>query len=157
LMLLVLVVLFGATGFQAVAATKTVEKGATKTSAPPAPAANDVTYPVNLFGDGKAHHFEYKTSDGTKIRYFVMKSSDGVIRAAFDACVVCWREGKGYVQDGDVMICKNCGKRFPSVKINVITGGCNPAPLTRKVENGKVIIKTESFQEGRQLFTFLGR
>jgi uncharacterized membrane protein len=152
-----LVALLSAMGFQALATTKSPTKATIKTAAPPTPTANDVTYPVNLFDDGKAHYFDYKTSDGTKVRYFVMRSSDSVIRAAFDACVVCWREGKGYVQDGDVMICKNCGKRFPSVKINVITGGCNPAPLTRKVENGKVIIKTESFQEGKHLFAFLGR
>ena len=127
----------------------------TKTAAP-ASAAGDVTYPANMFDDGKAHHFEYKTSDGTKIRYFVMKSSDGVIRAAFDACVACWREGKGYVQKDDVMICTNCGRRFPSTKINVVTGGCNPAPLDRKVEAGKIIIKAESFIQGKQLFASLG-
>lgn len=117
-------------------------------------ASGDVVYPVSMFEDGKARHFERKIGDGMTVRYFVMKSSDGVIRAAFDACLVCWREGKGYFQKDDVMVCRNCGRRFPSNRINVVTGGCNPAPLTRKVENGNVIIQAESFLEGKPLFAF---
>ncbi len=135
-------------GFRAVASTKSeINAGA-------APASGDVVYPVNKFDDGKAQHFEYRTSDGPTVRYFVMKSSDGVIRAAFDACVVCWREGKGYVQKDDAMVCRNCGRRFPSTKINEVTGGCNPAPLTREVEGDKLIIKAANIQAGKQLFAF---
>jgi hypothetical protein len=36
-----------------------------------------ITYPVHLFEDGKARHYEYKNDDLT-IQYFVLKSSDGV-------------------------------------------------------------------------------
>ncbi|MCX8023371.1 MAG: DUF2318 domain-containing protein [Syntrophorhabdaceae bacterium] len=114
----------------------------------------EVVYPVNIFDDGKAHFFQYKTDDGVKIRYFILKSSDGVIRAAFDACDVCWREGKGYLQKGDYMVCRNCGRRFPSTKINILSGGCNPAPLTRNIEGGNVVIKIDSILEGKRYFNF---
>ena len=122
----------------------------------PAAGASEITYPVNMFENGKARHFQYKTTDGATIKYFVMKSSDGVIRAAFDACDVCWREGKGYTQKDDFMVCNNCGRRFPSARINEVSGGCNPAPLARKVEAGKVIIKVENILQGRQYFAFRG-
>jgi hypothetical protein len=46
-----------------------------------------------------------------------MKSADGVIRAAYDACDVCYRERKGYHQEGDDMVCNNCGRHFPSTSI----------------------------------------
>ncbi len=126
--------------------------------AAPAPAAGapDVTYPVDMFDNGKARHFDYKTGDGVTVRYFVMKSSDGVIRAAFDACNVCWREGKGYTQKDDVMVCNNCGRRFLSTKINVVTGGCNPVALTRNVESGKLVIKAEHILEGKRYFAARG-
>ena len=150
---LVLVVVFVT---QVPAESKTTSKPPAAT-APSVSHLPDITYPAAMFDNGKARFFEYKTSDGVKVKYFVMKSSDGVIRAALDACVVCWREGKGYVQDGDVMVCRNCGRRFPSVKINVITGGCNPVPLERRVENGSVIIKTAGLEEGKRYFAFLGR
>jgi hypothetical protein len=118
--------------------------------------APDVSYPLDMFDNGKARHFEYKTGDGITVKYFIMKSSDGVIRAAFDACDVCWREGKGYTQKDDVMVCNNCGRRFPSTKINVVTGGCNPGPLTRNIEGGKVVIKAEHILEGKHYFALRG-
>jgi len=115
-----------------------------------------VTYPEKTFGNGKAKHFTYKTDDGVTIRYFIIKSSDGVIRAAFDACDVCWQENKGYTQNGDFMVCKNCGKKFPSARVNEVQGGCNPAPLVRKMENGNLVIQVADLLQGKRFFDFRG-
>lgn len=113
-----------------------------------------VSYPVEMFEDGKSKHFSFAASDDLTINFFILKSSDGVIRAAFDACDVCWPAGKGYYQEGDNMVCRNCGRRFASSLINVEKGGCNPAPLTRKVENGKLVIQIADLLEGKQYFNF---
>lgn len=115
-----------------------------------------VIFSANLFEDGKARHFEYVSGEDT-IRYFILKSSDGVIRAAFDACDVCWPAGKGYYQEGDHMVCRNCGRRFISVRVNEVKGGCNPAPLNRKLENDKLIIQIKDIEQGRQYFNFDGK
>lgn len=115
--------------------------------------STSVSFPVTLFDDGKARHFEHVDGNIT-IRYFILKSSDGVIRAAFDACDVCWPAGKGYYQDGDVMVCRNCSRRFASVLVNEVKGGCNPAPLNRTVQNGKLVITVKDIQQGRQYFNF---
>jgi uncharacterized membrane protein len=115
--------------------------------------ASQVTFPANLFEDGRARHFEHVDGNFT-VRYFVLKSSDGVIRAAFDACDVCWRAGKGYYQEGDYMVCRNCGRRFASVLVNEVKGGCNPAPLNRTYKDGKVIIQVQDILEGKQFFNF---
>lgn len=96
--------------------------------------------PVASVNDGKAHHFKVLATDGVVVTFFVLKSNDGVIRAALDACDVCYRAGKGYEQSGDEMVCLNCGMRFPSAKINEVKGGCNPAPLTRAIEGDKLVI-----------------
>ena len=77
-----------------------------------------------------------------------------LIRAAFDACDVCWPSGKGYYQDGDVMVCRNCGRRFASVKINEVKGGCNPAPLKRTITGDKLVIQTSDILAGKQYFDF---
>jgi len=116
-----------------------------------------VAYPVELFADGKARHFSYKVDDSITIQYFILKSSDGIIRAAFDACDVCWRSGKGYQQSGDVMVCRNCGRKFASVKVNEVKGGCNPAPLNRKVEDGKVVLQINDILSGKQYYNFSKR
>jgi len=119
-------------------------------AAPVAP----VTYPEKTFANGKAQHFTYKTDDGVTIRYFIIKSSDGVMRAAFDACDVCWQANKGYTQNGDFMVCKNCGKKFPSARVNEVQGGCNPAPLVRKMENGNLVIQVADLLQGKRFFDF---
>ena len=106
-----------------------------------------------MFNDGEVRHFEYKTG-GTTIRYFILKSSDGILRAAFDACDVCWPAGKGYYQDGDDMVCRNCGKHFASVLVNEVKGGCNPAPLHRKVEGDRLVLKAEDILQGQPYFNF---
>jgi uncharacterized membrane protein len=113
-----------------------------------------VSYPVKLFDEGTAKHFEFQAENGITIKYFVLKSSDGVVRAAFDACDVCWPSGKGYFQEGDKMVCRNCGKRFASVKINEVKGGCNPAPLNRKIEGDNLVIQVADILSGKSYFDF---
>ena len=117
---------------------------------------SQVTFPASLFEDGKARHFEHVSGNFT-VKYFILKSTDGIIRAAFDACDVCWPAGKGYYQEGDYMVCRNCGRRFASARVNEVKGGCNPAPLNRKVENGKVVIEVKDILDGVQYFNFPGK
>lgn len=134
-----------------------IYKGNSKTtavaSAPSTSGSTAVTFPVALFENGKARHFEHVNGNFT-VRYFILKSSDGMIRAAFDACDVCWPANKGYYQEGDDMVCRNCGRKFASLLVNEVKGGCNPAPLNRIVENGHVIIQVKDILEGKQYFNF---
>ena len=116
--------------------------------------AVEVIYPVKSFQNGDARFYSYPAGNGVTIKYFVLKSSDGVIRAAFDACDVCWREGKGYTQKRDAMICNNCGRSFASVRINEVQGGCNPAPLVRVIRGESVVLNVKDILEGRKYFTF---
>ena len=92
---------------------------------------------------GKDDEFPQKS-----VYFFVLKSSDGVIRAAFDSCDVCFRERKGYRQEGDLMICNNCGQAVPSVRINIEKGGCNPAPLERSTVGSNVVLKVPDICRG---------
>lgn len=117
-----------------------------------APAGADVVLPASTFDDGQARFYRYATAAGREIRFFVMKSADGVIRAAFDSCDVCYRERKGYRQSGDMMICNNCGKAFPSNQINVLQGGCNPAPIERSVAGGQVVLSAAALSQGVAYF-----
>jgi uncharacterized membrane protein len=110
-----------------------------------------VRIPISKVNDGKAHFFTYKDEE-KNINFFVLKSSDGVIRAAFDACDICYKERKGYRQEGDYMVCNNCGQKFPSTRINDVKGGCNPAPLNREVRGEYLILKVSDIQKGKSYF-----
>jgi putative ABC transport system ATP-binding protein len=93
--------------------------------------------------------------DGRQFHYFVLRSSDGTYRAAFDACDVCFRANRGYRQEGDLMVCNQCGQTFPSVKINEVKGGCNPAALPgAKVSAIRQVV--ESRKEAVDQFRRLG-
>ncbi|PTN37294.1 DUF2318 domain-containing protein [Desulfonatronum sp. SC1] len=118
------------------------------------PVNGDLVHSVALFADGQARHFVLRTEDGVGIRYFVLRTPDGMIRTAFDACDVCWQADMGYVQDGDVMICRNCGMRFPSRIIGEVRGGCNPTPLASQAREGDLVIRAGDVLEGRRYFDF---
>jgi len=137
------------------AGTATARPVAAAVMAAPAAAAS-MGEPVRLaaaqFDDGVARFYTHTTAAGQEVRFFVMKSSDGVIRAAFDACDVCYRERKGYRQQGDVMVCVNCSQTFPSTGINVLQGGCNPAPLDRQVVDGQVVLTPAALAAGAGYF-----
>lgn len=91
-----------------------------------------VRLPVSTFDDYAAHYYTYMLND-QPIEFFVLKSADGIVRSAFNACDVCYRSLKGYSQTGQIMVCNNCGSQFPADQINVVRGGCNPSPLERSV------------------------
>jgi uncharacterized membrane protein len=114
--------------------------------------SGDVALPVADFADGQARFYRYAAAGGREVRFFVMRSADGVVRAAFDTCDVCYRERKGYNQDGDTMVCNNCSQRFHSTNINELRGGCNPAPLDRRVEDGRVVITAAALNAGSWYF-----
>ena len=112
----------------------------------------DLSFPVSDFADGQARFFKYASARGKELRFFVMRSADGVTRAAFDTCDVCFRERRGYRQSGDSMICNNCGQAFRSTSINEVKGGCNPAPLDGVIEGDRIVLRAAALEQGAFYF-----
>lgn len=68
--------------------------------------------------------------DGPEIELVALKDSKGNLRTAFNACQVCYSSGKGYyVQDGNYLVCQNCGNSFTIDQVGIASGGCNPWPI----------------------------
>lgn len=114
-------------------------------------AGEEVSLPVSELS-GKARFYDYKTASGKTVRFFAMKSSDGVYRAALDACDVCFASKKGYRQEGDDMVCNNCGNHFHSAQINEVKGGCNPVGLERKVAGDRLSLSARELEDGASYF-----
>jgi uncharacterized membrane protein len=110
-----------------------------------------VAIPVAQVSDGKAHFYSFKTG-GKDVKFFAIKSRDGVIRTALDACDVCYQAKKGYAQQGDSLVCNNCGQKFHSARVMEVKGGCNPSPLPRAIEGGKVVIRAADLAAGAKFF-----
>jgi uncharacterized membrane protein len=96
------------------------------------PVNGGLKIPLARISDGNAHHFKVKADDGTMVTFFVLKSRD-----------------EGYYQDGDFMVCENCGMRFASTRINVVKGGCNPAPLNREVRGDFLAISMKDINANK--------
>lgn len=110
-----------------------------------------IRLPLAMLGDGRARFYTYQ-ANGVSIEYFVLQSSDGVVRSAFNTCDVCYQARQGYRQERDEMVCNNCGQRFPSAMVNEVSGGCNPAPLARTVEEDELIIRVDDLIAGTAYF-----
>jgi hypothetical protein len=110
-----------------------------------------VRLPAADLDDGLAHFFTLMVR-GRPVEFFVIKDQSGTIRAALNACEVCFSAKKGYQQQGDEMICGNCGRRFPINQIGVIHGGCNPSPLKPAVEGTTVVIQESELVNGLSLY-----
>ena len=100
----------------------------------------------------KAKWYEYDLG-GEKVKFFVVKTSNGSIKTAFDACDVCGWYKKGYRQEGDYMVCNNCGNRYPISSLgteNKNPGGCWPGYLPNAVDGDNVVIKKSDLENFRQ-------
>lgn len=100
-----------------------------------------------------AKWYEYD-SNGVIIKFFAVKASDGSIKTAFDACDVCYKNKRGYSQEGNEMVCNNCGKKFPINRLGTEnTGsGCWPGYLPNTVNDGKIVIRKADIEAGRWRF-----
>jgi uncharacterized membrane protein len=113
--------------------------------------ADAVRIPLKTLDSGKAL-FLSLDSDGRRLYYFALKSQDGAYRAALDTCDVCFRTNRGYRQEGDQMVCNNCGQKFACDKIGDVKGGCNPHPLAHKEEAGVMVIRKADIVAGKEYF-----
>ncbi len=99
--------------------------------------------------------YPYKAG-GTKMEVLAVKASDGTVRTAFNTCQVCYDSGRGYYeQEGDELVCQNCGNRFQLDQIEKMKGGCNPVPILEeyKTDDGTSITVPQSLlQEASVLF-----
>jgi len=85
-----------------------------------------------------------------------LRAPDGSVRTAFNTCQICYSSGRGwYTQNGEYVVCNNCGNRFLARQVELIKGGCNPVPITKsqKTEDAEFVTIPEAIlEEARPLF-----
>ncbi len=94
--------------------------------------------------------------NGTDLEVIAVKAADGTVRTAFNTCQVCFGSGKGYYeQEGDQLVCQNCGNRFGMDEVEVTRGGCNPVPITseyKKVDEETITISKNFLEQATVIF-----
>ncbi|PIE68722.1 MAG: hypothetical protein CSA21_06165 [Deltaproteobacteria bacterium] len=107
---------------------------------------------VSDVNDGHLHRYSYITSDGYRVRFFVIQryeNSDkfGVV---FDACQICGDDG--YIESNNNVICIACNVSIFIPSIGK-PGGCNPIPFSSKIEQGEIIIQQSDLEDGANYFS----
>jgi uncharacterized membrane protein len=113
--------------------------------------AEQVKIPLKSLDSGKAL-FLRTEADGLTFYYLALKSADGKYRSSLDACDVCFRMNRGYRQEGDQLVCNNCGQKFACDKLGDAKGGCNPHPLPHRIEGRYMVIGKADIVAGKSYF-----
>lgn len=109
------------------------------------PSGDSVSVPLAALADGKLHKFQYGA-----VRFDAIKdSASGQIHTALDACTICGPIG--YRQDGENMVCKNCGSMIDVPTVGE-PGGCNPIPLSSHVQDGKLLVALTALDAQQSVF-----
>lgn len=111
-----------------------------------------VTIPVTKLSDGKAKFYKM-AHNGKVVSFFAVKTSDGSYKTAFDACDSCFKDKKGYEQQGDQMNCTNCNQKFAVDRLGPnATGGCNPGYLPNIPAGNSITILESDLAAGGSYF-----
>ena len=95
-----------------------------------------VNIPLSELTDSSLHFYTADVN-GTVIRFLVIHKQNGDFATALDACQICGTAG--YRQEGQNVICRNCGAAIYIPSIGE-SGGCNPIAVKSRVEGGQVIV-----------------
>lgn len=113
---------------------------------------SEIVIPLENVGDGHLHRFIYTASNGTEVRFIVIRKSANTnsYGVGLDACDICGPTG--YYERGDhEVVCKLC-----DVVMNISTigfkGGCNPVPLSYTIQAGNMVIQTNDLESEKKRF-----
>jgi uncharacterized membrane protein len=113
---------------------------------------NRIVIPLNDVSNGKVHFYTYKKS-GKHINFFVRTDGKGTVSSYYDACFTCYKQKKGYRQEGSDIICNECSMKFGLAEEKwEEKDGCNPIYLKSIIEGNNLIIDTAVIEKGAKLF-----
>lgn len=114
----------------------------------------DLVIPLSDITENAA--FFSVTVGSTPLEVLAVKAPDGSIRTAFNTCQVCFGSGRGYyMQEGNELVCQNCGNRFAMKDVQVTKGGCNPLPIPdedKTVSDTSITIHSDYLADATQVF-----
>jgi uncharacterized membrane protein len=112
-------------------------------------AGGEIQIPITQVEDGHLHRFAWNASDGTEVRFIVIKKSAAAYGVGLDACDICGNTG--YYERKDEVICRLCDVVMNKSTIG-FKGGCNPVPLGYFVRDGGMIVQLSDLENEKGRF-----
>ncbi|HVA00114.1 MAG TPA: Fe-S-containing protein [Terriglobia bacterium] len=122
-----------------------------RSAAPPVPAKiidGVVRVPVAPLQDHKLHRYEVAVG-GAEVRFIAILDASDIVRVGLDACEICGTQG--YYQQGQNVICRNCGSAIYIPTIGN-AGGCNPIHLDYLVQDQTLIVSQAALEGAAKVF-----
>jgi len=92
--------------------------------------------------------------EGLTLQLLAGVASDGSCRVSLNTCQSCNPSPKAYfVQDGDKLVCQNCGNRFTMDNLGQQARGCNPTYLESTQTEDAIVISTAELESYAPMFT----
>lgn len=92
-------------------------------------------------------------SNGTAMQVMLYKDTEGKVHGALNTCQVCAGSPYAYFeQEGNEVVCQNCGNHFSVEAIGDVHGGCNPVPLEVSEDGDQVLIDTAALDDQADAF-----
>ncbi len=85
-------------------------------------------------------------ADGVTVQFLAIRDSGGEVRLGYNTCQVCSPSPYAYfAQDGDKLVCQNCGLSFTAENVGAGGYSCNPAAISDAVwADGTITIPAAS-------------
>ncbi len=109
----------------------------------------EVIVPLETVADGRLHRFAYKASNGTIVRFIIVKKGGAAYGVGLDACEICGPTG--YYERDNQIVCKLCDVIMNKATIG-FKGGCNPVPLEYKITGGRIVIPEPALEKEKKRF-----
>lgn len=94
-------------------------------------------------------------ADGVTVQLVTLRDKGGDVHIAFNTCQSCSPSPMAYYsQDGEVMMCNNCGFTFEPEQVGITHGGCNPWPVEGvSVSTDEITVRADSLDNMRDVFS----
>lgn len=111
-----------------------------------------VAIDISGIGSQSGSFRTYRSTSGKKVDFLIYRESSGAPHAVLDACRTCYRWKKGYVLEGNEVVCLKCDLRFRLDNLAQGTGSCVPMALKTEQQGDTLILLVAELEAGARFF-----
>ena len=116
------------------------------------PDRGQVRIPLAVVGDGAVHFFTYAQA-GTNVNFLVRTDGSGALQAHLDACFSCYRYKRGFVVEGDALVCIACRLDYRiEDEVWDFIGACAPIAIHSARDDDDLVIDQRLLDRAAKYF-----
>ena len=111
-----------------------------------------IRIPLARVRDGEVHFFTYR-HEGTNVNFLVRTDGSGQLQTHLDACFSCYRYRRGYVVEGDSLVCIACRLSYDTEdEVWDFIGACAPISVHSSIERESLVIEERMLARAARYF-----